>query len=60
MQRTISEQKVLKRLGIQDFRHMTKDKIMKFATMLSIPHQIEHYTGPVLKRPSDPFARFAL
>ena len=34
MQRTISEQKVLKRLGIQDFRHMTKDKIMRFATML--------------------------
>ena len=34
MQRTISEQRVLQRLGIQDFRHMTKDKIMKFATML--------------------------
>ena len=34
MQRTISEQKVLQRLGIQDFRHMTKDKIMRFATML--------------------------
>lgn len=34
MQRTISEQIVLKRLGIQDFRHMTKDKIMRFATML--------------------------
>lgn len=34
MQRTISEKRVLKRLSIQDFRHMTKDKIMKFATML--------------------------
>ena len=34
MQRTISEQRVLQRLGIQDFRHMTKDKIMSFATML--------------------------
>ena len=34
MQRTISEQQVLQRLGIQDFRHMTKDKIMRFATML--------------------------
>ena len=34
MQRTISEQRVLQRLGIQDFRHMTKDKIMRFATML--------------------------
>ena len=34
MQRTISEQRALQRLGIQDFRHMTKDKIMSFATML--------------------------
>ena len=34
MQRTISEQRVLQRLGIQDFRYMTKDKIMRFATML--------------------------
>lgn len=34
MHRTISEQRVLQRLGIQDFRHMTKDKIMSFATML--------------------------
>lgn len=34
MQRTISEQIVLKRLGIRDFRHMTKDKVMRFATML--------------------------
>ena len=34
MQKTISEQRVLQRLGIQDFRHMTKDKIMRFATML--------------------------
>lgn len=34
MQRTISEKRVLQRLGIQDFRHITKDKIMRFATML--------------------------
>ena len=34
MQRSLSEQKVLKRLGISDFRYMTKEKIMKFATML--------------------------
>lgn len=34
MQRTISEQRVLQRLGIQNFRHMTKDKIISFATML--------------------------
>ena len=34
MTRTFSEKKVLKKLGISDFRHMTKDKIIKFASML--------------------------
>lgn len=34
MQRTLSEQRVLKQLGITDFRHMTKDKIVRFASML--------------------------
>ena len=34
MTRTLSEKKVLKKLGISDFRHMTKDKIVKFASML--------------------------
>ena len=34
MQRTISEKKVLKKLGITDFRHMTKDKVVKLASML--------------------------
>lgn len=34
MGRTLAEQKVLKKLGIPDFRHMTKDKIVTFATML--------------------------
>ena len=34
MKRTLSEQKVLKKLGITDFRHMTKDKVVKFASML--------------------------
>lgn len=34
--RTYSEKKVLKKLGIADFRHMTKDKVVKFASML--PH----------------------
>ena len=32
--RTLSEKQVLKKLGIKDFRHMTKDKVVKFATML--------------------------
>lgn len=34
MSRTLTEQKVLKKLGIPDFRHMTKDKIIQFATCL--------------------------
>jgi len=34
MARSLTEQKVLKKLGIPDFRHMTKDKIIAFATML--------------------------
>ena len=36
MKYTISEKKVLKKLGISDFRHMTKDKIVKFANMFLI------------------------
>lgn len=31
---TLSEKKVLKKLKIPDFRHMTKDSVVKFATML--------------------------
>ena len=34
MQRTLSEQRVLQQLGISNFRHMSKDKITKFASML--------------------------
>lgn len=34
MSRTLTEQKVLKKLGIPDFRHMTKDKIVQFASVL--------------------------
>ena len=34
MGRTLAEKKVLKKLGIPDFRHMTKDKIVEFATMI--------------------------
>ena len=34
MRYSLSEKKVLKRLGIEDFRHMTKDKIVQFASML--------------------------
>ncbi len=34
MAKTLSEEKVLKKLGIPDFRHMTKDKVVQFASML--------------------------
>ena len=34
MKYTLSEKKVLKKLGIPDFRHMTKEKVMSFASML--------------------------
>lgn len=34
MARTLTEAKVLKKLGIPDFRHMTKDKIIQFASCL--------------------------
>lgn len=31
---SLTEKKVLKKLGIDDFRHMTKDKVVQFASML--------------------------
>lgn len=34
MSKALSEQQVLNKLGISDFRHITKDKIMSFASML--------------------------
>lgn len=34
MKRTLSEQKVLKKLGIPDFRHLSKDNVVKLATLL--------------------------
>lgn len=34
MKRLLSEQQVLKKLDIPDFRHLTKDKVISFASML--------------------------
>lgn len=34
MSKPLTEKQVLKKLGIPDFRHMTKAKVMQFATML--------------------------
>ena len=34
MRKLLSEKKVLKKLGIDDFRHMTKNKVIKLVSML--------------------------
>lgn len=34
MGKPLTEQKVLKKLGIEDFRHLTKDKVITMASML--------------------------
>lgn len=34
MSKMLTEQKVLKKLGIEDFRHLTKEKVIKMTTML--------------------------
>lgn len=34
MSRALIEQKVLRKLGIEDFRHLTKDKVITMASML--------------------------
>ena len=34
LQKNMSEKKVLKQLGIDDFRHLSKDNVMKFASLL--------------------------
>lgn len=38
----MTETQVLSRLGIQDFRHMTKDKVLAFASML---HELDPETA---------------
>ncbi len=53
MARTLTEEKVLKKLGIPDFRHMTKDKIVAFATMLP------KMDPEVAKKALDQFPEFA-
>lgn len=52
MKYSLTEKKVLKKLGIPDFRHMSKDKIKGFATMLP-------YMDPeVAKKALDQFPAF--
>jgi hypothetical protein len=53
MSKTISEAKVLKKLGIPDFRHMTKEKVVSFVSMLP-------YMEPeVAKKALEQFPEFA-
>lgn len=53
MNRSLTEKQVLKKLGIPDFRHMTKDKVVRFVSMLP-------YMDPeVAKKALEQFPAFA-
>lgn len=49
----LTEQQVLKKLGISDFRHITKDKVMDFASML------QSMEPEVAKKALEQFPEFA-
>ena len=53
MSNQLSEQQVLKQLGIPDFRHITKDKVMTFASM------IQNMEPDVAKKALEQFPQFA-
>lgn len=53
MSRTLSEKQVLKKLGIEDFRHLSKDKVMALATALP------HMDPEVAKKALEQFPDFA-
>ena len=53
MKKVLSEQKVLHRLGISDFRHLTKDKVMEMASML------DRMDPEVAKKAIEQFPNFA-
>ena len=53
MNNTLTEQKVLKKLGIPDFRHMTKEKVVGFVSMLP------HMDPEVAKKALEQFPEFA-
>lgn len=53
MSKTIPEKKLLKQLGIEDFRHLSKDTVMKFASSI-------HKMDPeVAKKALEQFPNFA-
>lgn len=53
MEKILSEQKVLKKLGIEDFRHLTKDKVITMASML------DRMDPEVAKKALEQFPEFA-
>lgn len=53
MSKTLSEKQVLKQLKIKDFRHLSKDTVMKFAS------SIEHMDPEVAKKALEQFPNFA-
>ena len=53
MSRTLSEKKVLKQLRIEDFRHLSKDTVMRFAS------SIQRMDPEVAKKALEQFPNFA-
>jgi len=53
MKNTLSEQKVLKKLGIDNFRQMSKEKVVAFASM------IPHMDPEVAKKAIEQFPEYA-
>lgn len=53
MNKSLTEQKVLKKLGIEDFRHLTKDKVITMASML------DKMDPEVAKKALEQFPEFA-
>lgn len=53
MNRTLNEKQVLKKLDIPDFRHLSKENVMKFATMLP------HMDPEVAKKALEQFPEFS-
>lgn len=53
MNRNMTEQKVLKKLGIDDFRHLTKDKVITMASLL------DNMDPEVAKKALEQFPEFA-
>ncbi len=54
MNKSLTEQKVLKKLGIEDFRHLTKEKVITMASML------DKMDPEVAKKALEQFPNFAI